>query len=151
MPGLRELVFIYQWKQKDCFLYLLTFLKAHIKQDVICLTVSTVCLLALEALSAYSGWTKSLSLCCFFLFFYFLFKINIYPGAAPVAQDLRITSYSPCPAVLSQRLHDNDRNVHIMFILLTRKVRQTKTKREKVKMLVPSSVEACGESLLQNK
>lgn len=63
--------------------------------------------------------------------FYFLFKINIYP-AAPGAQDLRITSYSPCPAVLSQRLHGNGRNVHIMFILLPRKQKsQTDKKKER--------------------
>lgn len=65
--------------------------------------------------------------------FYFLFKINIYP-AAPGAQELRITSYSPCPAVLSQCLHGNGRNVHIMFILLPRKQKsQTDKKKERKK------------------
>ncbi len=44
---------------------------------------------------------------------------------------LRITSYSPGPAVLSQRLHSNLRNVHIMFILLPGKQRERQRQRER--------------------
>lgn len=43
---------------------------------------------------------------------------------------LRITSYSPGPAVLSQRLHSNLRNVHIMFILLPGKQRERERLRK---------------------
>jgi len=47
---------------------------------------------------------------------------------------LRITSYSPAPAVLSQRLHSNLRNVHIMFILLPGKQRERERERERERL-----------------